>query len=358
MSEDNPMVDEVQSVDAPVAEVAPTVQAPTRSADDPKIADAIQKHLDAFLESETAETPTVADTPTETPKVEEIPTEEVATDEKPIEEAVATPVVESTLPAAYVRTAKSRGWTDEEITNFAKTNPDLSIRTFERMHQSRTQEINEWADLGRKNRQTLTSSTQTPVSPVPAISASPVPALQPIDIPTMVQKFGNQELIEALAGPINAQIAVLAPLVEGATRIQAQARHAQQEVLGKIVEDFFTNKDMVPFAEVYGKTGSLTDSQVKTRSVVLELADAMIAGKALRGQQMSVQEALTDAHDVVTTGMKETIIRDKIRNDIAKRASSITLRPTATGRRSSGGPPRDRQELLDRTEARLAKAFG
>ena len=358
----NLMADEVKVVEAPVAEVVTQEQAPTRTSDDPKIVDAIQKHLDAFSDVETAEIPVVETTPTETPKVEEksveeeVAAEEKSVEEKPVEEAVTAPVVESTLPAAYVRTAKARGWTDEEIADAVKVNPDAAMRTFERMHTSRTQEINEWADLGRKNRQTpaLTATPSPAASPVAPAQV----ALQPINVAAMVEKYGNQGLIEELAGPVNAAIAMLGPLVTGAQESRAQARRTQQETLGKTVEDFFTAKEMAPFATAYGKSGSLTTPQVETRSKVLETADALIAGAAFQGRQLSVQDALVLAHDSVTSGLKETIIRDQIRKDVTKRAAGITLKPTATGRTQTGGPPRDRQELLGRTEDRLAKAFG
>lgn len=328
--------------------------------DNPKIVDAIQTHLDAFNDEESpaVEIPEVKETPTEIPTETSVekPTEEIPSvekvEEKPIEEAVAA-LAESTLPAAYVRTAKSRGWTDEEIAQFRTASPDLAMKTFERMHQSRTQEINEWAELGRKNRQ---GNAPTPSVAVPAPTSAP--SLQPINVQEMVERFGNQELIEALAGPINAQIAVLAPLVEGATRAQAQAKQTQQEILGKTVEDFFTAKDMVPFAEHYGKIATITQSQVEVRAKVLETADALISGAAYQGRKLSVEDALTLAHDSVASGLKETIIRDKIRKDVKTREASITLKPTAQGRATAGGPPKDRAELVSRTEDRLAKAFG
>lgn len=336
------------------------VEAPaSRASNMPVVVDAVQAHLDAFNDIETPDTPAVEAAPVETPETS-------AAAETP--EASETPVAEtpkeavaseaSTLPAGYVRTAKARGWTDQEIGDFAKANPDLAIKTFERMHESRTKEINEWAELGRKVRQSPVASSPAPTS-APVHAPAPAGSLQPINVQEMVDKFGNQELIEALAGPINAAIASVQPLIQGATQAQEQARRSQQESLGKVVQDFFTDKSMAPFAETYGKgMATLTPAQIEVRSRVLETADALIAGASFQGRQLSVQEALTLAHDSVSSGTKENIIRDQIRTSVQKRAKGITLRPTATGRANPDAAPRDRAELVGRTEDRLSKAFG
>lgn len=362
------MVDEIAQVEAPVAAV-PAVEAPApapgRLADDPKIVSAVQAHLDAFEGIETPDTP-IVEVPAEEPAAEPTP---VAEPEVPVEELAAapaapaaepavasTPVVPSTLPAAYVRTAKARGWEDKEIADFAKATPELALKTFERMHQSRTQEINEWAELGRKTRQTP-ASTVTPSSTV--VPANPVPvALAPIDVNAMVEKFGNKELIEALAGPVNAAIAAVAPLARGARQAQEQAKRTAAENLGKTVQDFFTGSDMKPYTDAYGtRVDTLTAPQIEQRQKVLETADALIAGAAFQGRQLSVQNALTLAHDSVSSGLKTNIVRNQLKTSVTKRQHQITLKPTNVGRAAIGGPPRNKAELLGRTEDRLSKAF-
>ena len=355
-------------VETPVEEIVTQEQAPTRLADDPKIVSAIQAHLDAFAEDDDAaevspvakalaEEKPVEETPVEEKPVEETPAEEKVVEEKPVEEAVAAKA--STLPAAYVRTAKARGWEDQEIADFAKANPALAMKTFERMHVSRTQEINEWAELGRKVRQAPVAPAGAPVQPVVAPAQAPVSSLQPIDIPAMVQKFGNQELIEALAGPMNATIAMLGPIVRDAISSQKQVQETQKETLGKTIQGFFTGADMAPYKETYGgKAHTLTKEQIESRHAVLETADALIAGARFQGRNLSVEDALTMAHDSVSSASKETVIRDSLRKSIVKRGAAITLKPTAIGRRAAGGPPKDRAELLGRTATRLSEVFG
>jgi hypothetical protein len=334
----------------------PVVEPEGRLSDNPTIVDAVQAHLDAFADIETpAETPAEA-TPVEE-AVAETPAEATPAEETLVEEAAATPVESkaSTLPAAYVRSAKARGWTDEEISGFHTANPDLSLKTFERMHASRVSEVQEWAELGRKVRQ-----GETPVpAAAPASTPAPTPALAPINVQEMVEKYGNEDLIKELAGPINAAIAALGPVVQDAMSSREQTKQTQKDALAKTVQDFFTATDMAPYAEAYGKNlNALTPVQIEMRSKVLETADALIAGATFQGRKLSVQEALVLAHDSVASGMKETIIRDQIRTKVQKRAKGISLKPTAQGRANAGAPPRDRAELVSRTEDRLSRAFG
>ena len=360
------MADEnAQPVAAPVVEATPT-PAPGRLSEDAKIVSAVQAHLDAFADIETPDTPEpVAETvepaaepaaePVEEPAVE--PAAEPVAEPAAVTPAAPAPVIPSTLPAAYVRTAKARNWTDQEIADFAKATPELALKTFERMHESRTQEIKEWAELGRKTR-TAPAPASAPAQPV--ASAPQVPtALAPIDINAMVEKFGNKELIEAMAGPVNAAIAAMTPLVQGATRAQEQAQQTAKENLGKTIQDFFTSGDLKPYADAYGtKVDTLTAAQIDQRQKVLETADALISGAAVQGRQLSVQDALTLAHDSVSSGLKTNIVREQIKTKVTKRQHQITMQPTHVGRAAVGGPPRSRQELMGRTEDRLSKAFG
>ena len=205
------------------------------------------------------------------------------------------------------------------------------------------------------------------MSPLPAPVHTPqdsagsqaATALQPINVQELTEKFGNEELIAAIAGPINAQLAAIQPLMAEvqATRERENANH--QATVAKIVQDFFSNGEMKSFIPVYGPVAyeAKTPEQQKTVSRVLEMADALIAGAAYQGRDVSITDALMLAHDSIASEFKENIIRDGIRKKSVKREKGITLKPTAQGRVAAGGPPKDRQELLSRTEDRLAAAF-
>jgi hypothetical protein len=352
---------QIATTEAPVAAETPA----PRSSDDPQVVSAVQAHLDAFDALIDEDTPEVEAAPEASPAGETLATSETTEEtptETPIEEAApAVPAADTTLPAAYHRTAKARGWTDQEISDFHKANPDLAIKTFERMHESRTKEINEWAELGRKNRGVQPGSSTAPSSvPPPPATPAATTALKPINVAEMVEKYGNQELIEALAGPLNQAIEALTPIIAETNRNQATAKQTAQEGLNKTIQGFFGSAEMKPFAAIYGPASfaAKTPEQAAKFEKVLETADALISGAAFQGRTLDVSEALVLAHDSVASGVKETVIRDAIRKDVTKRGKGITLRPTAQGRRTAGGAPRDRQELLQRTEDRLAGAFG
>lgn len=354
----------VETVEKSAVDEAPA----SRSSEDPKIVDAVQAHLDAFGDlEEGSNTPVAKAKPAETPFEEQVETPpdgeeakvETPAEGKSVEEAASS---DSTLPAAYFRTAKARGWTDQEIVDFHRANPDLSLKTFERMHESRTQEINTWAELGRKARSGRVEAQAAPspgATPAASVATGEAVSLRPIDARAMAEKYGQDpDMIGEMLAPVNAMIAAITPVLGEvrATRERETATH--MATLAKTVRDFFISPDKKAFADVYGVDDTaLTAPQVDTRTKVLEMADALISGAAAQGRGITNDEALTMAHDSVTSGLRENIIRDTIRKNVVKRAKGLSLKPTAKGRTAAGGPPRDRAELLDRTDDRLAAAF-
>lgn len=352
-------------------------QTPDPASDSKVVEDAIQTHLDAFNALDDSHTPDPPVLPegdpppkedplvTDDPPAGDPPPKEDPPPVVPAEEAAAEA---STLPAAYRRTAKARGWTDEEYDNFAKADSTLALKTFERMHDSRTKEIQEWADLGRK-AQTARQSTETTAEAVPSAAPPVTPTtptapaasqFAPVDIAALTELYGgNEELVRAIVDPINERFAAMEPFMQNAVAVQAQIAQTQQETLGRIVQEFFASPEIVPYKEAYGTDlTALTPEQTNLRGKVLETADALLAGAAFQGRELSVQDALALAHDSESSSFQAQVIRDQLRKDTTKREKAITLRPTAQGRQDAGGPPRDRTELLARTEDRLRAAFG
>jgi hypothetical protein len=343
----------------------PQVEAPVSDkpslADDPAVVSKVQSTLDRMaelVEDEVREEPEpeVEETiPQEKPEEGDEPAAEATPEEKAEEAAVegkqsTTPI----LPEAYRRTAKAREWTDEEIDRFVKSDPELAIQTLSKMHDSRVKELAEWADLGRRSKQ----QTESP-APARTDAPAPAPALAPIDIAAMVEKYGNEDLIRELAGPLNTAIQAVAPLVQQAKQQQEVAARSQVETLGRMVQDFFTSKELAEFKGTYGSdVASLQPEQVKARSKVLELADALIAGAKMQGRSFTVEDALKAAHDSVSRDQVEKIVRDKIKGAVSTREKGITLKPSHSGNRPGIGAPRNRSELEGRTRDRLREAFG
>lgn len=356
------------------------VASPTSSNDNPAVVEKIQGSLDTFNDVEPSPAPEPAAKPAEpagelapapAPAAEggEKSAEATGGKVKPAPEAAA-PTGASTLPAAYRRSAKARDWSDAEIDGFFNANPDLAIKTFQKMHESRVKEVSEWAAMGRQAR-----SAQQPPPPAPAAApqastpapADPMAALKPIDITAsakaLAEKFGNEDLLSevigTLAGPLNAAIIAVQPLLQQAKAQQAVAVQTQVENLGRAVEGFFTSKDMEPFKDIYGTDKTLTPERITARQKVLEMADALVAGAQMQGRRLSVEEALALAHDATASPVKEKVIREQIQRSVTERSRGLTLRPTNRGTPATNdGPPRDRQELLNRAKERLENAFG
>ena len=316
---------------------------------DPVVVDKIKDHLENFvtdfaLDAEPTTEPVVESTE---PVIES--TEPVVESTEPVTDPVETTT--TNIPEAYRRSAKARGWSDKEIEDFGNTQPELALQTLERIHTSRVEEVNDWANRGRqlKADEGTTEPTETPAT-----------TLIPIDTAALIETYGNEELIKGIVDPINKAIASLSPVVEDARVAQEQAVKTRQEALMTTIDKFFGAESMAPYNELYGKTwDALTDTQRSTRDSVLEMADALVAGARAQGRILSVDNALLLAHDATTTTMKEKIIRDGVREQVTERAASLTLKPNVRGQTPDpAAPPRNREELLSRADGWLAKAFG
>ena len=358
----------------PVAEVKSEAPA-LRMSDDPVLVEKVQADLDKFADIETPDTPAV-----ETPAVPEsektpkegddagglagdddqppVATETPETPETPDGAAApAAPAADaSTLPEAYRRSAKAREWTDAEIERFYKQDPELAIKTFEKMHQSRVSEVEQWAELGRRAK--AAAQPAPAAGAAPAVPADPLAALKPVDPKAMAEKYGNAELMEEIAAPLNAAIKALQPLIENAKAAYQATQQTQQDVLAKTVNDFFNGPELKPYEEVYGTDWSkLSPKQEETRKRTLEVADSLIAGAKMQGRSIDTIEALTLAHESVSSQFKERVIRDTIRKSATQRAKGVTLKPSGRGAVDASGPPKNRADMEQRAADRLREVF-
>ena len=344
-------------VDQKVVESQPKTPRPV---DNPELVAKVQLTLDKLnsADPDHVDSPVVrsdaelAKTPAPTDEGGKKPASDDVTPKENLEADPAKPG--STLPAALRRTAKAREWSDEEIDGFFKQNPALALKTFEKMHQSRVQEVNEWAKLGRSQQK-----PPVPVTAIPATGAPPDPlaSLVPINVDEMVKKFGNEAIIKELAGPWNTALPLLKELAQEALENRAVSKKTMQETVGNLIDGFFTSAEIAAYKDLYGDGKSLTAEQVQVRNTVLETADALIAGAAMQGRNLSVEDALNLAHDSVSGDFKEKVAVEQIRKTLTKRAKGLTLQPSHRGE-TPGGPPRDRNELLDRTTERMRAVFG
>lgn len=328
------------------------------------------------LESRTAETlasvfkdgdeelddSTPAETPatTEEKAAEETPaaetTETTETEEDKIAAAKAgqaPPLTPSTadpaIPAAYARSLKAYGWTDEEISRAAKVDPQNFLKTAERIHVNRNEETRRMSDLGRQIKAQESQQAATRTKP----AATPT-EFKPIDVAGLKAKYGDEPFIQQLE-QMNGLIGYVNQVAPWIQASQQRAAAAELETLGKQVDGFFSAKEMEPYFEHYGKFGAkLTDAQAQTRQQVLETADLLISGARAMGRSLALEEALTLAHDSVSGPIREKVAVQKVHRAVQARQQSMTLRP---GARAASSQSQDRKALEGTVKAGLSKVF-
>ena len=91
---------------------------------------------------------------------------------------------------------------------------------------------------------------------------------------------------------------------------------------------------------------------------MFELADQIRAGRALQGLDTTVDEALAQAHLLVSEPIRETMVRKGIVSKLKKRSNSLSLRPGSTGKdvdATEHTKPQNDQEVVENAAGRLAK---
>ena len=270
------------------------------------------------------------------------------------EEAVAAKAA-PTLPESYIRSLKAYGWTDDEIDANLKSMGASFIATAAKIHGNRNTEMAAWAAAGRAARE----KGQAPVND----GSSPVhPALQglkPIDAAQLKEKYGEDELVEAVVGPVNATIAAINAVLPQLMQGQQAVQDARMQALDRQIGEFFGGDAMKPFASFYGDgTAEFTPEQLTQRNKVLETADALLFGAKAQGRNLTTEEALVSAHDLVSGEFRTETVRAGIKKETKARSQSMLQRPNSRGKKPSGGRPRTEREMESKVGRKLAEVFG
>jgi hypothetical protein len=148
----------------------------------------------------------------------------------------------------------------------------------------------------------------------------------------------------------------------------ARGKVAADAIVEQQIANFFETEQLAPYKKFYGELDlgmswqDLSAGQKENRLKVLEQADLMVAGAALQGRQMKVDEALELAHLLITEPVRERVIRNQIKDQATKRTK--TLKPSGrkiesnVSGKSTDGKPQTREEIIERAGQRLAKIFG
>jgi hypothetical protein len=271
-----------------------------------------------------------------------------------------------TLPDAYRRSLKAYGWKDEEIDQNLKALGTNFVSTASRIHENRNAELANFAAAGRQARE----RQQVPLDQdgqqdqqQTAQEKSPLKALKPVNADQLKEKYGEDELVDAIVGPVNATVEAINAIIPSLQAGQQAAQQAEVERVSRQVDEFFGNEELKSYSELYGSSQEgLNEAQLETRNKVLDTAYDLITGAAtLRNQQLSLNEALGLAHEIVSKDFKETAVRQEVKKKAKKRNRGLSMKPTKGSGRNAldrKGEPRDRSELESRTRSRLKSVFG
>jgi hypothetical protein len=257
-----------------------------------------------------------------------------------------------TLPDSYRRSLRAYGWTDDEINTNLQALGAKFIDTAERLHSNRNQEVNAWAEAGR---QKLAAERQPQGQPQP--QAGPT-SLKPLDTKELKKKYGDDDLIDEIVGPVNATIAAINSILPQLEQGRQVVANSQYEQAVKVVDSFFQSKDLATYAPFYGDTKvGVNQEQLAARNQVLDTAYALMTGAAtVQGRQIPLEEAMILAHDVVAKDFKETAIRAKVKSQVVTRSRAVGLKPTAKTKPAATGPAKG-EDLEKKVGQKLASLF-
>jgi|GEM_PF-2134648 len=370
-----PNLEDGASVEAQAAE---TQQTETPSFDRAALEAKVSESLAAAFGDDTEETAPATDESADSSKAEEKETEEAKTGEdegqgaeeqgkeeieiegKPEEteeaaaEAGKKPDNAPTLPDAYRRSLKAYGWQDEDIDKNLSLLGNEFLKTAALIHSNRNAETARTAEIGRQARQQQQEQAGNAQQQKASGGIEP---LKPVDADALKEHLGDDPIVEKLVGPVNAAIERINQILPEVYTYRQSAQQAELETLGKQIDEFFGDKGLEPYREVYGDgTRTLTEQQIRARNKVLETADALVLGAKIQGRKLTLGEALQAAHDSVSGEFKEKAVRATIKKTLTQRARGITLKPSS-GKPSSGGGVESRSDLEKKTAERLRAAF-
>lgn len=268
------------------------------------------------------------------------------------DEPVDTPVDDgedddtTILPAGHRRAALARGWTAEEIDHFIETKPEEAIVEFRKTFDKWQEESSKWSARGR----VLMATEEKPADDKKTDDSS----ITEFDADALIEVHGNEELINALVGPLNKIVSQVNAATNRLSKSEQKVADSQTAALVIEAQTFLTSAAMRPYEKVYGgEPKDLTTHQFENRMQLFEEADIIVAGAKAHGIDISVGEALARAHASISQDTRDEGIRAEIRKSMKKR----TKTSRGSGQRSAPADKKDgpisEDELVKRTEVRL-----
>ena len=265
------------------------------------------------------------------------------------------------------RTMIHQGWKPEDIKDFMEQDPDRARATFKNVYDTANGLSKVWADAGRAKL--LVDSGAQVDTATEATQKKDKIEFKEIDIAELRKQYDNDPVVDLVAQS-QEQNKVLFDMVNDLREAASTRPEATQQVntgvsaeaaaVGTQIETFFKQDDMKMFVEFYGSGDNLTPGSIANRQAMFETADAIRAGRAFQGLETSVEEALIQAHLLVSEPIREKMVRKGIVSKLKKRSNSLSLRPASAGKNvdaTEHDKPQNDNEIVDNARARMAKIF-
>jgi len=241
---------------------------------------------------------------------------------------------EHALTQAEVRAAIHSGWSQEDIDELVKVNPELAKKSCTKALESQNNLSKKFSELGK---------TQAAQQTEPAVPTTPTQTPQPksIDFTALEKEYENDPIVGVLKQVVE-QNQTLATEVGTLRDVGAQgdvkvtaAQVQHDAAISQQIEGFFESPEVTAYKDTYGEVekgskdwDNLTQGQIKKRYEVVEEANRIMIGAQKMEQNMPLDEAFERAHFLVTKDVQEAAIRKTIKAKATKRSKSLTLAPT------------------------------
>ena len=269
------------------------------------------------------------------------------------------------LPDNYFRAAQHQGWTPEEIAELYDQNPKQAIKTFGKIYESTNNLSQQFAAAGRVAIELERKKVQ------PAAQPQMVEQKPAVDVEKLRKQYEDDPfgtMVELVKSATQKPESTVTPQATPTTQPESRQTFEEDMAILQQLNQFFGAEDMESYGDFYGASkdasgnalydyGLLSPGQRANRQAVVNLADQIISGAELQGQQMSVAQGLELAHLAVTRPMTESVIRGKIVSAVKKRNKGITLKPSGAKTlpdSATGGGQKTEEQLEIDTAARLA----
>lgn len=251
------------------------------------------------------------------------------------------------LPSGYRRAALARGWTAEEIDFYLKDKPDEAVGELKRVYTDWQADSSRYSERGRR----LYEADQNVSKADEKQETSE--ALSSFDAKALIEAHGNEDLINALVGPLNATIEQVNAVAKTLSHSEEFLRSTEEDALATATQEFLTSKEMEPYRDTFGvEVKDLTDAQLESRMELFKQADIIATGAKDHGMDITVQDALLRAHTLVSQGTRDEAIRQSIRDSMTKRTKTIKSSHQETPASDADQPISDK-ELEARTKSRM-----